>query len=159
MLAYVFWHRPRHGVGRREYEEAQRAFQRSLGTRSACFRLAALPFAERDGYEDWYLVEDWSGLGELNALAVDAAHRPGHDAAAALAGEGWGGVYALIRGEATIPAGAEWLERPRGVEAGELLAPAEAECVWQRQLVLGPAPELCLAGAPSPARAPVWPAG
>ena len=42
------------------------------------------------GYEDWYLVDDWSSLGRLNEAAVDAARRPAHDRAAVDAGAGWG---------------------------------------------------------------------
>ena len=64
MLAYVFWHRPRPDVDLGAYEEAQRSFHSSLGTTSASFRLAELPFDDGgSGYEDWYLVEDWEAGG------------------------------------------------------------------------------------------------
>jgi hypothetical protein len=71
-LAYVFWHRPREDVDPAGYEDSLRAFHATLDLPSASFRLEALPFDERGGYEDWYLVEDWARLGELNAAAVDA---------------------------------------------------------------------------------------
>lgn len=146
MLAYLFWHRPRPGVEREEYEQAQRQFHASLEIQSACFRLERLPFEEEPGYEDWYLVDDWAALGELNRAAVDATHRPSHDGAAALVGDGWGGVYACVRGEPTIPAAAEWRHKPRGEPSSEFLARfEEGLTVWQRQMVLGPAPELCVA--------------
>jgi hypothetical protein len=98
-----------------------------------------MPFeaAAGSGYEDWYLVEDWTALGELNALAVDASHRTPHAAAAERAGEGWGGVYALVRGEPDPPAAVRWTDR----------APEAAATLWQRQMVLGPAPEFCVGDA------------
>lgn len=151
-LAYVFWHRPRAGVDRAEYEGAQRAFHERLAqVESACFRLTELPFAAEhapagsDGYEDWYLVEDWAALGELNAAAVDARHRDSHDRAAALVGGGWAGVYGLVRGAAEIPAEASWMDKPPGEPSEEFVANLPAVAVWRRQMVLGPAPEFCLA--------------
>jgi hypothetical protein len=145
VLAYLFWHRPQPGVEQEEYEEAQQQFHALLEVKSACFRLDHLPFDDRPGYEDWYLVDGWEALGELNRAAVDPRRRGGHDHAAALVGTGWGGVYASVRGPASIPAEARWLHKPRGESIDDLLAgvPADAP-VWQRQMVLGPAPELCL---------------
>lgn len=146
MLAYLFWHRPRPGVEREEYEQAQRQFHASLKIESACFGLARLPFDDGPGYEDWYLVEDWAALGELNRAAVDSTHRPSHDGAAALVGDGWGGVYACVRGEPKIPPAAEWHHKPRGETSSQFLAGfEEGLTIWRRQMVLGPAPELCVA--------------
>ena len=136
MLAYVFWHRPAGDVERDDYEARLRAFHATLGVPSACFRLRLLPWRHADGYEDWYVVEDWAALGELNAAAVAPPRRAEHDAAAARTAEGWGGVYALVHGEPVPPAAARWARAP---EDG-------AEAVWRRQLVLGPAPEYCLGG-------------
>lgn len=118
MLAYLFWHRPRPGADPGAYEEAQRRFHRQLEGESACFRVSALPFGGGGGYEDWYLVGDWAELGELNERAVDERRRPSHDGAALMAREGWGGIYSLVRGEPSIPLGAEWIEKPRGEPAG-----------------------------------------
>ncbi len=152
MLAYLFWHRPAPGVEAEEYEAAQREFHAGLEVPSACFHVAELPFDAGPGYEDWYLVEDWSALGGLNAAAIDAVRGPGHDRAAALVGAGWGGVYALVRGVAEIPAAASWRHKPRGRGLDAVLADAPSEAaIWQRQMVLGPAPELCIA-AGGPAR-------
>jgi hypothetical protein len=146
LLAYVFWHRPRPGVEATRYEEAQRSFHEGLEVVSACFRVERLPFGGGPGYEDWYLVEDWTGLGELNAAAVDAGHRTEHDRAAALVGEGWGAVYACVGGSAAIPTVAEWLDKPRGQRAAEFIAGlGEDLTIWRRQMVLGPAPEFCVA--------------
>lgn len=148
MLAYLFWHRPRSGVDVVAYENAQRAFHRALGIESACFRVAALPFSQHSGYEDWYLIEDWAGLGALNARAVDPAHAATHGQAAALAGAGWGGLYELVRGEPAIPDGVEWLDKPRDEPAAEFIASLPHTGAWRRQLVLGPAPEFCAASDP-----------
>ena len=155
MLAYLFWHQPRPGVDRDEYEEAQRAFHAALDVPSACFRVEELPFATggaRDGYEDWYLVEGWQGIGELNEAAIDARRRTQHDRAAAMVARGWGAIYASVAGPEVIPEHARWLEKPAGAPLEALLEalPSEA-AVWRRQLVLGPAPELCVAAA-GPAR-------
>jgi hypothetical protein len=178
LLAYLFWHRPRPGVEPEEYEEAQRGFHARIEVDSACFRVEALPWqagapsdtradrGEEGGsfYEDWYLVDDWRALGELNAAAVDARHRDAHDRAAAMAADGWGGLYASVRGPASIPGQARWIDKPRGVATADLLAGIPKQVpVWQRQMVLGPAPELCLGdqdrSSPGPAahRAPVFP--
>jgi hypothetical protein len=146
VLAYLFWHRPRKGANPAEYEEAQRGLHAALDNESACFRLAELPFgAGGPGYEDWYLVEDWAALGALNAAAVDSTRRPAHDHAAVNAGAGWGGVYSLVRGPAEIPAGAEWHNKPRLIPTDTFLADLPDSAIWRRQLVLGTAPEFCVA--------------
>jgi hypothetical protein len=155
MLAYVFWHRPKAGVEAAEYEDAQQAFQATLATPSACFRLAELPFATGGGYEDWYLVDDWAGIGELNDAAVDATRRGTHDQAASLAADGWGGVYELLQGAAEIPTGIEWLDKPRGTPLDEFIALLPHQGVWRRQLVLGPAPEFCCSRPETDARTSV----
>ncbi len=90
MLAYVFWHRLREGVEAARYEESLRRFHDSLDVPSASFRLLELPFAKMDGYEDWYLVEDWHALGALNADAVDDLRRDTHHTVTRWRGLGWG---------------------------------------------------------------------
>jgi hypothetical protein len=81
-----------------------------------------------------------------------------HDAAARLSGEGAGGVYQLLDG---VPSFADvrlasWITPPRAMGAALLadfladgIDPARAS-LWRRQLVLGPAPELCLLSARPP---------
>lgn len=147
MLAYLFWHRPRAGADAAAYVEAQRAFHDSLEVESASFELAELPFDSGPGYEDWYLVDDWDRLGTLNESAVDARRRASHDRVAAMAGEGWGGVYSLLRGSAAIPGGVEWLGKRPGEPHEELVDSLPEGALWQRQMVLGPAPEFGLATA------------
>lgn len=143
MLAYVFWHRPEAAADVFAYEDAQRAFHAAIEVPSVSFRIDRLPFGEKGGYEDWYLVDDWAALGELNAQAVDSGRRNQHDQAASHAAAGWGSVYELVRGAAEIPAGVEWLDKPRGEPSAEFVASLPHDSVWRRQLVLGPAPEFC----------------
>jgi hypothetical protein len=158
MLAYVFWHRPRRDTDLAAYENAQRAFHSSLETPSASFRVAELPFGDGEsGYEDWYLVEGWEGLGELNRTAVDSARLHVHDHAAADSANGWGGVYSLVRGPASILDGVAWLQKPRGESSGSFIASLPGTTVWQRQMVLGPGPEFCVAVPKSVDRERIWP--
>jgi hypothetical protein len=155
VLAYVFWHRPEAAADISAYEDAQRAFHTAIEVPSASFRIDRRPFGEGGGYEDWYLVEDWAALGELNESAIDDVRRPSHDQAASHAAAGWGSVYELVRGVAEIPAGLEWLEKPRGESSAEFIDSLPHESVWRRQLVLGPAPEFCGATAGSNVRVPL----
>jgi hypothetical protein len=181
LLAYVFWHRPRDLAARDAYEQAHVAFHRSLANSppvgfrgSAVFQVAELPWPwsaasaqarlpddGAGGYEDWYLVDDFTALGILNEAAVGYGHRTAHDAVAHRFGEGAGGLYGLVEGartpvlaEATL---AIWVSRPPGSEQralGELLGDGmgpEHASLWRRRLVLGPAPEYCLL-CPEPAR-------
>jgi hypothetical protein len=152
VLAYLFWHRPAPGVDLAKYEAAHRAFHRALGSASAAFRLAELPFEGGAGYEDWYLVDDWAGLGALNAAAVEGRRRSDHDRIAAIAGSGWGAVYTLLRGEESIPTEARWLDKPRSDSYEDFVASLPETTIWQRQLTLGPAPEFCLAEASTSSR-------
>jgi hypothetical protein len=158
VLAYLFWHRPGPDVDADGYEEAQRRFHAALETESACFRLAELPFDPSPGYEDWYLVEDWGALGELNEAAVDGVRRPAHDRAASDTVAGWGGLYTLVRGPATAPDGAEWYDKPPLVPTKTFLAGLPETTIWRRELVLGPAPEFCVAVPGAGSRERVWPA-
>src|SRR5262249_61636210 len=93
----------------------------------ACSRLAELPCdpspaRQGPGYEDWYLIDDWSALGELNVEATDDRRRAVHDRVAERMGAGWGAVYALLDGPAGIPAGIEWVEKRRGQPTEEFVA-------------------------------------
>lgn len=160
MLAYVFWHRARDDADPAVYEQAQRSFHASLETQSASFRLAELPFTGKDGYEDWYLVEDWEALGKLNRAAVDSVRTPAHDHAASNAADGWGAIYALAREPVAIPDQVEWLDKPRAMSYDNFTATLPETTIWQRQMVLGPGPEFCVA-AHSPGatvRERIWPA-
>lgn len=106
------------------------------------------------GYEDWYLVADFTALGALNRAAVDAARLGRHDALAATVSTeaGAGGVYALAGGSPGVGSRwAGWFRKRDGVgypelrgELAELVSRAVVAAVWQRQMVLGPAPEFRL---------------
>ena len=142
-LAYVFWHWP---AQREQYEERLQAFHTALdrdGT--ATFRLERAPFEDPEPpFEDWYPVADWQAVGELNDHAISGARRAPHDAVAASSRKGAGGIYRLIEGEIPLRAVAfaAW-SASRPASGGDGVA------VWQRQLVLGPAPEYAvLAGSP-----------
>ena len=151
-LAYVFWHRPAPGVDEASYAARMRAFHAALDRRgSVTFAIRRTPWDDGfPAYEDWYPVAGWADLGRLNAEAVDRARRGAHDAAAHLAAWGAGGVYARIRGasgwrDASV---ATWLAKPAGATyAGFLAGLPEGSAVWQRQLVLGPAPEFAIFAA------------
>lgn len=103
-----------------------------------------------EAYEDWYLVESFGALGVLNDAAVSAETGVEHDRVAELSEGGAGGLYGLRAGVASLEAtNATWLSKPR--DAGyapfldrlrQLLSPRDA--LWQRRLVLGPAPEFCI---------------
>jgi hypothetical protein len=171
VLAYIFWHRPRAGTTVEAYEQAQVKFHRSLahnppmGLRgTAVFRVAELPWLPPGpGYEDWYLVEDYTALGVLNEAAVGRGHRSAHDDLAHRFGAGAGGLYGLIEGHAHLDEGSVvvWVARPlagspgserRGLGAllGDGMDPQHAS-LWRRQLVFGPAPEFCLLAKELPA--------
>ena len=149
MLAYVFWHRPG-GDEIAGYEARLTAFHAALAehppagfTGSAALRVQAAPWLPGDGpaYEDWYAVETWEALGGLNEAAVRGARAQPHDAVAAQARAGAGGVYELIDGPAK-PAGAD-----RDAFHAQLAGPGRS--LWMRQMVLGPAPEYAVrSGAP-----------
>jgi hypothetical protein len=148
VLAYVFWHRPDGSLDAAEYERLLAAFHDRLAAapppgfaESAAFRVGAQPWLPGGGYEDWYLVDDWTALGVLNEAAIDAEHRTDHDAVARRSTDGAGAVYrGLWRGLPLADAGKASWSQERPAEP-----PGEADfALWQRQLVLGPAPEFCL---------------
>jgi hypothetical protein len=167
VLAYVFWHRLATGADVIGYEQALERFHRSLAHRppsgfhgSSAFRLGELPWlGGGGGYEDWYLVEDWSALGVLEEAAVGRGHLAAHDAAATHTGAGAGAVYRLVEGSPRLgdAAQATWVTatpRRESSGIGELLGDGidpERDGLWRRCLVLGPAPEYCLLAAGSPA--------
>lgn len=169
MLKYVFWHQPAKGVPAQEYEAALAAFHEALRrapprgfVRSRAYRIenaAWLPDAT--GYEDWYEVVDFTSLGLLNDAAVAARLRPAHDEAAALAGFGTASVYAVVRTatpELQPQTACLWLTKPRGQTYDAFFAELHAQfgdtCdLYQRQMTLGPAPEVCAAGSRSLASA------
>ncbi|HEU5169352.1 MAG TPA: hypothetical protein VFU46_02380 [Gemmatimonadales bacterium] len=169
MLAYLFWHWRGPHVDAAPYEQAQRRFHAALREapppgflRSRTAALAGAPWAGGGGeaYEDWYLLEDSAALDALNDAAVTASRRAPHDAAAALAGGGTGGVYHLRLGAPVRePRFAWWFGKPAGTSytaLDELLRPVveRGAALWCRHMVLGPAPEFCVQAA-APVALPV----
>ena len=157
MLAYLFWHSPADAVERSEYEALLAAFHERLreapppGFRESVAFAVTTAWAGT-GYEDWYLVDGWRALGVLNADAVDDVRGPEHEPVARRAATGAGGVYALRAGDMAVgdAGAAEWSVKPAGEPypdwEARLTAGRDAAdfALWQRQLVLGPAPEYCL---------------
>ncbi len=166
MLAFLAWHRPAPGVAREHYESALERFHRSLAHQppsgfrgSASARVEQLPWLDGAVYEDWFLIDDWAALGVLEEAAVSRGHITAHDAAAALTGAEATAVYRLLEGSADPgrASTAVWVSATRGHERpalARLLADgidAERDGLWQRCLVLGPAPEYCLLAGTAPA--------
>jgi hypothetical protein len=177
VLAYVFWHAPPGGADTEAYEEALRSFHATLRDDppdgfggSWALRVSGAPWLPGGGgYEDWYVVRGFAELGVLNEAAVSGRRRAPHDVVAGRSQHGAGGVYALWSGEPAVPEGnASWCAKAPGASYDTVrdAVASAGTTTWQRQLVLGPAPELCLAGdGPAPAgvtvvatttRMPVW---
>jgi hypothetical protein len=165
MLAFIAWHRSSLGVAPDAYESALERFHRSLahmppsGFRgSASLRVDGVPWLDGAGYEDWYLIDDWAALGVLEGAAVSRGHATAHHAAAALTGMETAAVYRLLEGcpNPRATTAATWVASARGHERpalaqllGDGIDP-ERDSLWQRCLVLGPAPEYCLHAAEAP---------
>ena len=163
MLAYVFWHYAAPTGEASRYEERLVAFHHALRSakpdgfiRSTAYRIQGAPWLPKTpSYEDWYEIEDWAALGALNAAAVSGLVRADHNAVARLADGGAGGLYRQLRtgAESATSSGALWIVKPRGTSypdfTGELDALPKLCAVWQRQMVLGPAPEFCVTGPES----------
>jgi hypothetical protein len=160
LLAYVFWHWKRTEIAAEDYDSRQRAFHAALAAappsgflESFSVNLSHAPWAAdgSDGYEDWYLVQDFAALGRLNEAAVSASRAAPHDAVAALAAGGAGGLYALRCGAVLRePQYAHWFDKPEGLAYSALFAQLKPVVdqvqgtLWMRQMVLGPAREFCL---------------
>lgn len=153
MLAYVFWHWSKHEESGGDYRARLVEFHRALaasppqgyrGSRVFAVTAASWAPAARDVLEDWYFVDDFTALGVLNDAAVSARNRGVHDAIAARADGGAGGLYKLCTPRTDAPAAAAWFAKPAGSSYAAFFAGvAPGIELWQRQMVLGPAPEFC----------------
>ncbi len=168
-LAYVFWHWPKPGGAREVYETRLGMFHDALAAhpprgfeRSAALRVSGAPWTgAAEAYEDWYLIDGFAALGEINEAAVSGARQRPHDEVAVEAGGGTAGVYRLIAGAGDVAAArvSYWMAKPAGMTyaafrealGGALASPGTS--LWQRQMTLGPATEFCLQ-APGAAAAP-----
>jgi hypothetical protein len=165
MLAYLLWHTPA-GTDIGGYEQGLLAFHRALAaeppagfTRSWTLRVERPPWLP-DGaayYVDWYLVESYAALGQLNDAAVSGSRRAPHDGMAALARTGTAGLMGLLGGSVEVPVtpALGLLDKPAG-QPYDTFRPALATAAaatpatgcWMRQMTLGPGAEfLLLAGA------------
>jgi hypothetical protein len=161
MLAYQFWHWPRAEVSLDVYERHLIAFHDALQQNpspgflgSNCYRTERpswLPQGTQP-YLDLYGLENSAALDALNEAAVSAECLETHNAAAALADGGTGGLYAFKAGspdfsEALV---SYWLGKPEGWSCSQLyhsLAPVcekDKASLWGRRMVLGTSPEFCL---------------
>ena len=163
MLAYVFWHWKRSHITVAKYEIRQRAFHAALAEAppsgfDGSFSVAiSHPPWEAGGdevYEDWYLLKDFGSLGRLNEAAFSNDRAVLHDAAAAVAAGGAGGLYALRHGIALRhPRYAHWISKPNGMQSAELIARLSPTvklaqgALWMRQMALGSAQQFCLHAA------------
>lgn len=152
MLAYVFFHRPAPEAGAILYETALRAFHASLVAAPPHGFAGSCSYRIGGGYADWYLLTDSAALDRLNEAAVGDRSQASHDTVARMSSEGAGKLFTLLSGEPRSESGFETrFSKPRGMTYGELyerLASLTARpdvTLWRRMMVLGPAPEFCIA--------------
>ena len=161
MLAYVFWHERRADADDAAYRADLGEFHRRLtatalpgfvGSRS--FAIETLPWRDEGGalFEDWYVLSGSAELDRLDEIAVSGDRSAPHDRLAPAVAWGTGGLYRLragaAHGDQTV---AQWFAKPAGMPYTELeaivaSAVSPEHAMWQRQMVLGPAPEYCVAG-------------
>lgn len=158
-LAFILWHRRKDDVDATDYDRALAGFHRTLsdhardgylGSTVCVYESEPWMEGEREVYEDWYVVRDFSSLGVLNDVAVDSRHRASHDETATRVAEAYGGVYQLEAGQVsqlgTHPM-TYWLARPDHVPSDQYLkmlvrmAEQSGGLLWRRQLNLGIATE------------------
>jgi hypothetical protein len=163
VLAYLLWHTPT-GSDPRPYERSLATFHRALAAappagfvRSWTLRVsrpAWLPVGSAH-YLDWYLIESYTALGQLNDAAVSGARRAPHDDVAALARTGTAGLVGLVGGVTELPAAPALglLDKPAGqpYDAFRPALAAAAEAApgtgcWMRQMTFGPGPEFVVVG-------------
>ncbi len=152
MIAYAFWH----WSNAEGYERRLADFLAALdadkpaGFLGACsFRTGAAPWLPGPAYLDWYRVGAFADLDALNDGAISASRKAPHDAVAALARGGAGGIYRHKSGPNDVRPFkiAHWFSKPSGMRYDELFALRSPGSLWMRQLVLGPSPEFVLFGA------------
>ncbi len=161
MLAYVFWHWRHPHIERHSYQQLLIDFHTALRARkpvgfhySTAFQVEHIPWLDAIGevYEEWYILENSAALDSLNEAAVTGLCREPHNQVARSAAGGSAGLYRLRGGESRITTArvAFWFAKPSGMGYESLyqtLQPAtihSAGSLWERQMVLGPAPEFCL---------------
>jgi len=94
-------------------------------------------------------VDNSAALDILNEAAITGPCKEPHNRVASQAAGGAGGLYQLRAGEPGLATAhvALWFAKPSGVSYEDLYAALQPEIeqatgsLWQRQMVLGPAPE------------------
>jgi hypothetical protein len=153
LLAYVFFHHAAPGTDVAAYEEGLRRFHAGLAQSRPAGFISSATYRSRDGYSDWYLVEDSASLDPLNEAAVAARLRPVHDAVAHGATDFAGKLYVLVRGAPDGLAFETRFSKPAGMTYPDLYERLETwtalggVSLWRRMMVLGPPPEFCLLSA------------
>jgi len=161
MLAYVFWHWRYPHIEKLSYQQLLSDFHTALRVQkpvgfhySMVFQVELVPWLDVIGevYEEWYILENSAALDSLNEAAVTGPCREPHTQVARSAAGGSAGLYRLRGGESRITTAhvAYWFAKPQGMSYETLyqtLQPVtmqSAGSLWERQMVLGPAPEFCL---------------
>ncbi len=160
MLAYLFWHWREAQIEPQAYQDYLLHFHQVLATHRAegfhtsrVFLLEQAPWVGRSEqtYEDWYIVENSAALDLLNEGAVSGFCKEPHHQVAQWAAGGTGGLYRLHAGDLNTlaPRVTHWFAKPVGMTYEtlyEILASTIKQTggsLWQRQMVLSPAPEFC----------------
>jgi len=161
MLAYIFWHWPLGHIDSGNYESMLADFHRTLSLHPPAGLHGSMVIRQegaswlppaRVTYEDWYCLDGSASLDTLNEAAVSGACLAPHTLVARAAEGGHGGLYRLRvgAGQGASLRFAGWFGKPAGMSyreiyriIGEIDAGGGIE-LWERQMVLGPAPEFCL---------------
>lgn len=154
MLAYVFWHWSQPGVDADTYVGHLVAFHRTFnankpigfqGSRVFRIRGASWLATTGDAYEDWYLLDDSAALDRINEAAVSGVCEAPHNLVAREAAGGTAGLYRLKDGPMLDePRFATWLSKPDGLSYAGFYSMLAGNCLWQRQMTLGPTTEFVI---------------
>jgi hypothetical protein len=159
MLAYVFWHWRYLHIEKLSYQQLLVDFHMALRAQkpvgfhySTVFQVEHVPWLSMVGeaYEEWYILENSAALDSLNEAAITGLCREPHHQVARSAAGGTAGLYRLHASRMTTAHVASWFSKPSGMSYETLYQTLQAQTkqssgtLWERQMVLGPAPEFCL---------------
>ena len=159
MLAYVFWHWRYAHIEKLSYQQLLIDFHTALRAQkpagfhySTVFQLEHAPWLDVIGevYEEWYMLENSAALDSLNEAAITGLCREPHNQVARSAAGGTAGLYRLRESRITTAHVAYWFAKPSGMSYETLYQTLQPQIkrssgtLWERQMVLGPAPEFCL---------------
>jgi len=160
MLAYVFWHWRYPHIEKLSYQQLLIDFHTALRAQkpvgfdySTVFQVEHVPWLSMAGeaYEEWYILENSAALDALNEAAITGLCREPHHQVARSAAGGTAGLYRLRASSGITTAHvALWFAKPAGMSYETLYQTLQPQIkqspgtLWERQMVLGPAPEFCL---------------